>query len=91
MVPDIVKIKRLCLSGQWLTRIENGKVLLHDTVSGETVCVGQTSAEPVRHGRWGCYESHLDGYRCSKCKITHRSCTAYCPNCGAKMDAEVSE
>ena len=44
---------------------------------------------PVRHGRWGNYEPYSDGYRCSKCKITHRSCTAYCPNCGAKMDLEV--
>ena len=63
MVPDIVKIKRLCSSGQWLTRIENGKVLLHDTVSGETVCVGQTSAEPV--------------IRCNICKH-YETDTGYC-------------
>ena len=43
-------------------------------------------AAPVVDGRWGCYEPYSDGYRCSVCKITHRSCTAYCPNCGAKMD-----
>ena len=41
---------------------------------------------PVRHGRWGNYDPYLDGYRCSCCKLVHRSCTAYCPNCGAKMD-----
>ena len=40
---------------------------------------------PVRHGRWGSYEPDLDGYRCSCCKLVHRTCTTYCPNCGAKM------
>ena len=43
---------------------------------------------PVRHGRWGSYEPDLDGYRCSCCKLVHRTCTTYCPNCGAKMDLE---
>ena len=41
---------------------------------------------PVRHGRWGNYEPYSDGYRCSCCKLVHRTCTTYCPNCGAKMD-----
>lgn len=36
-------------------------------------------------GEWGNYEPYLDGYRCSSCKLTHRTCTVYCPNCGAKM------
>ena len=43
---------------------------------------------PVRHGRWGSYEPDLDGYRCSCCKLVHRTCTTYCPNCDAKMDLE---
>ena len=42
----------------------------------------------VRHGRWGNYEPYSDGYRCSCCKLIHRTCTTYCPNCGAKMDLE---
>ena len=41
---------------------------------------------PVRHGSWGNYEPYSDGYRCSRCKLVHRTCTAYCPNCGANMD-----
>lgn len=45
----------------------------------------------VRRGKWGCYEPLSDGYRCSSCKLTHRNCTAYCPNCGAKMDGGVSD
>lgn len=47
-------------------------------------------AMPVKHGRWGCYEPYSNGYRCSECKLTHRSCTAYCPNCGARMDKEAN-
>lgn len=76
MIPDIVKIKRLCASGQWIAKVENGKILLHDTVAGETVCIGKTEAEPVRHGRWEWYEEPYDswnpdgdfGWRCSCCK-----------------------
>lgn len=40
---------------------------------------------PVRRGKWGCYNPFCGGYPCSSCKLTHRNCTAYCPNCGAKM------
>lgn len=36
-------------------------------------------------GRWGDYEPYPDGYRCLHCKLIHRSCTAYCPHCGADM------
>ena len=45
-------------------------------------------APVVRRGKWGCYEPLSDGYRCSSCKLTHRNCTAYCPNCGAKMEGD---
>lgn len=37
-------------------------------------------------GKWGCYEPFSGGYRCSRCKLIHRNCTAYCPNCGKKME-----
>ena len=40
MMPDIVDIKRLCTSGQWKAYVEDGKIFLHDTVAGETVCIG---------------------------------------------------
>ena len=39
-------------------------------------------AEPVRHGRW----EH--GMRCSGCGQVDTTKPNYCPNCGAKMDAE---
>ena len=41
--------------------------------------------EPVRHGRW----EH--GMRCTQCGQIDLSKPNYCPNCGAKMDAEVKE
>ena len=42
----------------------------------------------VLHGQWGNYEPYSDGYRCSCCKLVHRTCTTYCPNCGCRMDLE---
>lgn len=52
---------------------------------------------PVRHGRWiDVYISGQHHYRCSECgeyteAIWHSNFVyAYCPNCGAKMDLEVT-
>lgn len=42
----------------------------------------------ARRGKWSCYEPLSGGYRCSNCKLIHRNCTAYCPNCGAKMEVD---
>ena len=56
-------------------------------------------AEPVRHGYWIAvdeYCGHAKEFKCSVCENTveyghyTRTCDYdYCPNCGAKMDAEV--
>lgn len=50
--------------------------------------------EPVRHGRW--LLKHIGAGHMWECSCCHkRPCiyitedTAYCPNCGAKMDGEV--
>ena len=56
-------------------------------------------AEPVRHGRWKKAERmgvwvYSDAYRqCSECNdvIYLGFKMQYCPNCGAKMDAERKE
>lgn len=55
-------------------------------------------AEPVKHGRWECeIRNTIDGlhtyqqFRCSVCGMTYITNTPYCPNCGAKMDAEEGE
>ena len=69
----------------------------------EDVCLGDIPAAdvtPVRHGRWLEYENDVDrGYHyCSHCKrqainysdggVITEILSPYCPNCGAKMDAE---
>ena len=43
-------------------------------------------AVPVRHGKW----LWVDGVRCSQCnyKLAITGLPSYCPNCGARMDAE---
>lgn len=46
-------------------------------------------AEPVRHGRW--VGNSMD-FACSVCGVYQNMYTGktnYCPNCGAKMNAEV--
>lgn len=49
---DIVEIKRLCVSAQWKAYVESGKILLHDTASGETVCIGNVDHIPAKETRW---------------------------------------
>lgn len=62
----------------------------------DTICnldmMPTVEAEPVRHGKW------IGGDECSACG--HHGCASdiwngcanqYCPNCGAKMDAEEDE
>ena len=51
---------------------------------------------PVRHGRWIEQEKYTFGtmYDCSICGnriLDNGHSWNYCPNCGAKMDEEVSE
>lgn len=51
--------------------------------------------KPVRHGKWifGTTLGH-SWMKCSECCVSQNGQTAtftYCPNCGAKMDAEREE
>lgn len=52
------------------------------------------NAEPVRHGKWIRWRD-LNGIKrckCSECIVSYGNMdTPYCPNCGAKMDAERKE
>ena len=66
----------------------NGKDDMQDQIRDMVSQFPAADVAPVRHGRWGDYEPYSDGYRCSCCKLVHRTCTTYCPNCGAKMDLE---
>ena len=55
-------------------------------------------AEPVRHGRWYPGSSIITGgvrlinfQCCSNCGAESTEYAKYCPNCGAKMDMEVTD
>lgn len=63
MIPDIVEIKRLCTSGQWIAKVEDGKILLHDTVAGESVFIGNAEEPSI--------------VRCAEC--IHRGNPDICP------------
>lgn len=55
--------------------------------------ISATDVAPVRHGRWKCH-SDCGVTECSACGWSIEEYVgdyAYCPNCGAKMDEEVSE
>jgi hypothetical protein len=52
-------------------------------------------AVPVRHGKWNCDDDMFEYAICSACKWDSgeaweyaKKRFAYCPHCGAKMDAE---
>lgn len=66
--------------------------ILHMTSGTSAECVR------VRHGKWIPIKRGENGYsagdfRCSICKKANpcRHLTAYCPNCGARMDEERKE
>lgn len=72
--------------------LSNGSVLGKHSGAAEELILEVESfpsadVAPVRRGKWGCYNPFCGGYPCSSCKLIHRTCTAYCPNCGAKMEA----
>lgn len=98
MIPDIVEIRRLCASGQWIAKVENGKIFLHDTVAGETVCIGNVEVEPVQHARFLHIGQRIcggiDWYRCSNCGALESGKYVqhpFCSVCGAKMDGGAEE
>lgn len=44
---------------------------------------------PVRHGRWVCVDTENEQFFiCNRCKRKEYWESKFCPNCGAKMDAE---
>ena len=50
-------------------------------------------AAPVVHGRWVPFHSQAAGdiQYCSACEIGFAARMRFCPNCGAKMDLEVTD
>ncbi len=56
----------------------------------KTIIALKAALEPVKRGKWIPVENDLDYYpfMCSECFETVLRKTAYCPNCGAKMETE---
>ena len=81
-------IEREALLEDIQAAVENGGMggMVAGSLKRYITRVPAADVSPVRHGKWGSYEPYLDGYRCSCCKLVHRTCTSYCSNCGAKMD-----
>ena len=55
--------------------------------------ISAADVAPVRHGRWKCH-GDCGVTECSACGWSIEEYIgdySYCPNCGAKMDGEVSE
>lgn len=65
-----------------------------DTVADMISDAPTVDAEPVRHGQWEYVDyGGFGNWHCSHCReicITNGDYD-YCPNCGAKMDAERKE
>lgn len=85
----------------WATKLK--RAILQDVVD-DVMKIPAADVEPVRHGRWLItkrYDDVIDmevvKFTCSVCgeyRLTATNlsqATNYCPNCGCKMDLEVSD
>ena len=83
---DIIQSMTISLGGKEIFHPEAKK-----SVVGVLDEIAAVDAEPVRHGKWEepyPYD-YYDCYKCSCCGVKYDLTWNYCPNCGAKMDAEV--
>lgn len=63
-----------------------------ETARNAMLSMPTVDAVPVRHGKWifGSTLGH-SWMKCSECCVSQDGqtlCFSYCPNCGARMDAE---
>lgn len=56
----------------------------------DTIVDLQPTVEPTKHGRWK--GAGMGDYMCSLCAtVVSGNRYHYCPNCGARMDAQIGE
>ena len=73
-----------------ITPRANGKAMISVLIDS----MPTVEAEPVKHGKWIRLGRTMGvfGYACSECGesvvVKNIKCELYCPNCGARMDAE---
>lgn len=65
----------------------------NDAISAIMTFQPTIDAEPVRHGKWifnpsDAFEAMFAKPKCSECGFESADGGNYCPNCGARMDAE---
>ena len=86
---DVVRSLQVTLGGKQIFHPEAKK-----SVIGVLDDLATVDAEPVRHG-WWIINKHYGDHECSECGKGDftvldfkKHNMKYCPNCGAKMDAE---
>ena len=57
------------------------EILKHNKNISKIIKEAPTVERP--RSEWGNYEPYSNGYRCLHCKLIHRTCTMFCPNCGS--------
>lgn len=85
-------IERECLLRRFniddMTNVNGTLILLRDA---RDIIANQPAADvaPVRHGKWIPFRGEVvdDFWYCSACRIGFTARMAYCPHCGARMDA----
>lgn len=100
MNDDLISRSALLEEFDWVNRATAGEGNYEEDLRLLVKRVAEMPAEDaeiVRHGRWIQSKSVPAYHGCSHCHAAHKmheSCNTYvllnyCPNCGAKMDAEV--
>lgn len=83
MKNDLISRSALLEEFEWLKSCINAECADVEDAMVRIKKAPAVDAEVVRHGRW----EH--GMQCPFCKQIDLTKPNYCPNCGAKMDAEV--
>ena len=96
---DLVSREALYRAWDALDETQDANLLI-DAMIKATQDAPAVDAEPVRHGRWvpfGHDDSDEGLYKCSVCAKKQyngfgdiKEYLKYCPECGAKMDGDVS-
>lgn len=94
----ISREKAISLAKDICVKTQDGETYRHRCIDPtELMEMPTVDAVPVRHGHWIMEFENEDGrdLRCSECRMKFYVGKGrdgnYCPNCGAKMDAERKE
>lgn len=87
---DRMKVRIAIIDTKWIC--DQDEDVAYDMIDS----IPSADVEEVRHGRWlGTHDGLYYSYSCSECgaealteeeTMHDQVCSAFCPNCGAKMD-----